>query len=186
MPDIFFGGNKLLNARKILKKVPLEQNMVVADLGCGGAAHFTLPAAKMVGDKGKVFAVDVLKFVLDSVQSWAKMEGITNIKTIWADLEIFGSTYIKSLSLEAVLLINILFQSRKHLNIFKEAVRILKPGGKLLVIDWKLTQIPFGPPPEIRVKKEEVKAIAHQLGLEKINEFSAGTYHFGLIFQKPL
>lgn len=160
--------------------------MMVADLGCGGAAHFALPAAKMVGDEGMVFAVDVLKFVLDSVQSRAKMEGLTNIKTIWADLEIFGSTYIKNLSIDAVLLVNILFQSKKHLNILKEAVRILKPNGKLLVVDWKSTRIPFGPPPEIRVKKEEIKAIAHRLDLEKIDEFGAGTYHFGLLFQKPL
>lgn len=186
MPDIFFGGNKLLDAKKILNKIPLEQDMMVADLGCGGAAHFTLPAAKMVGEDGVVFAIDVLKFVLDSVQSRAKMEGLTNIKTIWADLEIFGSTYIKNLSIDAVLLVNIFFQSRKHLNIFKEAVRILKPGGKLLIVDWKSTKIPFGPSPEIRIKKEEIKAIAHRLGLEKIDEFSAGDYHFGLLFQRPL
>lgn len=186
MPDIFFGGNKLLDAKHILKKIPLEQDMIVADLGCGGAAHFTLPAARMVGDEGVVFAVDILKFVLDSVQSRAKMEGLANIKTIWADLELFGSTYIKNLSVDVALLVNILFQSKKHLNIFKEAVRILKPGGKLLVVDWKAIKIPFGPPSEIRIKKEEVKAILHSLGLEKTDEFSAGKYHFGLIFQKQL
>ena len=183
---MFFGGNKLLDAKKILKRIPIKEDMLVADLGCGGAAHFTLPAARMVGKDGLVYAVDVLNCALDSVQSRAKMDGFTNIKTVWADLEIYGSTYIRNQSIDMVLLVNILFQSKKHFNIFKEAVRILKPGGKILVVDWKLVKIPFGPKLENRVKKEEIKAIAHGLGLEKVDEFSAGLYHFGIIFQKAL
>jgi ubiquinone/menaquinone biosynthesis C-methylase UbiE len=116
--------------------------------------------------------------------SKARLEGVTNIKTVWSNLEIVGATKIKKESLDFALLINILFQSKEHENIIKEAIRLLKKDGKLLVADWSQAPASFGPPLIDRIKPETVKKIASNLNLKLIDEFDAGTYHYGLIFKK--
>jgi ubiquinone/menaquinone biosynthesis C-methylase UbiE len=180
----FSGGNELLNPEKLYQHVGLTQGMKVADLGCGGSGRFTITAAKLVGRKGKVYAVDILKSVLKEMARKARLEGVSNVKTVWANLEIYGATKIKTNELDVAFLINILFQSKEHENIIKESVRMLKSGGKLLVVDWKQTGAPFGPPVVDRVKPDKIKKIAKSIGLKKIDEFEAGDYHYGLVFQK--
>lgn len=178
------GGNQLLNSDFLLKKIDLREGMNIADLGCGGAGKFILPAARFIGPSGTAYAVDILKSVLSEVAKKARLEGIGNIKTIWANLEIYGSTQIPEGKLDRAFLINVLFQSKERENIFKESLRILKQNGKLLVVDWVSRFIPFGPPLVDRVQPEGVKLMARSLGFELIDEFDAGKYHFGLIFQK--
>ena len=58
------GGSVLLDVNLILKKAGIGDKMVVANLGCGASGHFVFPVADLVGKKGKVFAVDILKTVL--------------------------------------------------------------------------------------------------------------------------
>lgn len=184
MPNLFYGGNKLLDAKKILERVGIEEGMAAVDLGCGGLGHFCIPAAHLVGNKGIVYAVDIQKAALEGVKSRCKIEGIDNLKTIWANVENYQSTKIKSDSCDLVMLINILFQSHQHFNILKEAVRLLKNNGTLLIIDWNQSVIPFGPPVESRAKKSEINALLYKFASERIDEFDAGKYHFGMIFKK--
>lgn len=178
------GGNELLDPYEILKKLGVETGSKIADLGCGGAGHFIIPAANIVGKDTVVYAVDILKTVLRSVISKARIEGVYNIKSIWSNLEIIGATNIKTGSLDFALLINTLFQTQKHEAVMAEAVRLIKPDGKLLIIDWGQALTPFGPPPSHRVKADEVKKAAARLKLTLDEEFKAGAYHYGLIYSK--
>lgn len=178
------GGNELLDPLKILTRLGIKAGSRVADLGCGGAGHFTIPAANLVGDKTEVYAVDILKSSLRSVTSIGRLEGIDNIKPIWSNLELLGSTKIRSKSLDFALLINILFQSKQDDDIIAEAIRLLKPGGKILIIDWSQNPSTLGPEPIDRIKPEDIKKIAQKLKLKLIDDFEAGSYHYGLIFQK--
>lgn len=178
------GGNELLDPAAIFARLGLKTGSKVADLGCGGAGHFIVPAARIVGEHRIAYAVDILKSALRSVTSKARLEGINNIRPVWSNLEIIGATKIKEGSLDFALLINILFQSKNRDNIIHEAYRLLKKEGKLLVIDWNQNLASFGPPPEDRVLPEEVKKNAKKAKFELIDAFEAGTYHYGLIFQK--
>ena len=178
------GGNELINPQEVFKHLELKPGEKVADLGCGGAGHFVIPAGHQVGPQSIVYAVDILKSVLQSVMSRARLEGLANVKPVWTNLEIVGATKIPAESLDAAFLINILFQSKQHDNIFQEAIRLLKKDGRLLVIDWQAGGGTFGPPAVDRVKPATVKAIAQKLRLTLVEEFAAGTYHYGLIFSK--
>ena len=184
MAEQLSGGNELLNPQKILKKIGISFGDKVADLGCGGAAFFTLTAARLVGNKGIIYAVDVLKPVLASVESKAFLNGLKNIKTIWTNLEIYKATPIPNESLDYAMLINILFQSNKRPELLKESIRLTKKGGKLVIIDWMPTEGPLGPPPKTRLKETEVRQLASRLNLKELEYFRAGTYHYGFIFQK--
>src|SRR3989338_2320784 len=174
------GGNELLDPGEIFSHINLKAGMKVGDLGCGGAGHFTVPAGRKVGSQGLVYAVDILKSVLQSVVSRARLEGLGNIRTVWSNLEIAGATRIPKEGLDIAFLINILFQSKQDDNIIAEAVRLLKKEGELLIIDWKSSGSSFGPPAVDRIKPETIKSIAKKLNLKLIDEFDAGTYHYGL------
>lgn len=178
------GGNALLNANLILSKIELSEGMKVADLGCGISGHFVFPAARMVGKDGVVFAVDILKNVLESVEKRISQDNVSNVKIIWSDLEMFGATPIESGSLDAAMYINTLYLSQKRTEMMREAVRLIKRQGKLIVVEWKNIAVPFGPSPEQRVKEAIVKDSAAKLGLQLNEEFEAGPYHYGLVFTK--
>ena len=178
------GGNKLLDVNVILSKAKIGPKMKIADLGCGTTGHFVFPAAKMVGKEGIVYAVDILKTVLESIDRRARVDNFTNVKTIWSDLEIFNATNIESGSLDLVLIMNTLHLSQKRAEVLREARRLLKKKGKLVIVEWKNTVSPFGPPPEVRVNYDNLIIAAERMGLKLEEEFFAGHYHFGLIFIK--
>lgn len=178
------GGTSLLVPAEIFQHVGIRQGMKVADLGCGAHGHFSIPAARLVGKEGTAYAVDILKSVLQEVSKRANFEGVKNLKTVWSNLEIVGAAKIRNESLDVAMLINILFQSKHHENVMQEAARMLKKGGKLLVVDWRQAHIPFGPPVVDRVDPSDVKKIAKKFGLSLLDEFSAGQFHYGLVFGK--
>lgn len=178
------GGNELLDPMEILGRLGVTTGSIVADLGCGGAGHFTIPAAKLVGHKTIVYAVDIQKTVLASVASISRLEGISNIKTVWSDLETLGSTNISQGSLDHAMIINMLFQSKKHKEVLQEAMRLIRSNGKIMVVDWKHGHPNLGPQEQDRVDPKKIKTVAKDLQLKLVDEFEAGTYHFGLIFTK--
>jgi len=174
----------LMDPNKILKDIlHLDYGAKVADLGCGTMAYFTLAAAKIVGNNGLVYAVDIQKEVLSSVESKAKLESLPNIKTVWSDLEVYGATKVPE-GMNVCFLATTLFQSTNHLQMMKESVRLLEQGGKLLVVEWLPQQTAIGPAVNKRVAAETIKKYAVDLGLSLEQEFSAGPYHYGLIFIK--
>ena len=183
MPKIT-GGNALIDPQIIIQKAGIAERMHVADLGCGGTGHFVFPVAAAIGKNGIIYAVDILKNVLANIERRANQENLQQVRTVWSNLEIFQATKIETGSLDVSLLINILYQSDKRAEIIREAARLTKRNGKLLIIDWNTIATPFGPSLEERLNKENLKKIAERLGLELTEEFAAGEYHFGMVFSK--
>lgn len=168
----------------VLDRVGLRQGMRAADLGCG-AGFFILPAAKVVGTKGLAYAVDIQKVALSAVEDKASLQGLEEIiHLVWADLEVYGSTKIPEASLDLTMLIDVLFQNIKVEEIFKEAKRITKSDGKIIVIDWKLQDLPFGPLPDKRISEHDVKKIAAGLDLKEVDSWDPSPYHYSLVYQK--
>ena len=170
-----------LHPEEIIKQFNINKNAQIADFGCG-SGYFSIPLAK-VAEEGKVYALDVLKEVLESVSSRMKFEGIFNIETRRCNLEIPNDSKLEDNSIDFVFLINILFQINNMDGIIKEAKRVLKMNGKIIIIDWKKDQ-PVGPPSHMTILLESVKksVLEHNLKFEK--EFLVDKYHWGIMFVK--
>jgi ubiquinone/menaquinone biosynthesis C-methylase UbiE len=172
---------KFLNPRLLVEEVRPNVNDVVADFGSGSGA-LTVELARLVGSGGSVTAIDVQSVALESVRSNASIAGVRNIKTVLANLESPQGSTLRDESQDLVLLANILFQSDDKPSIISEAKRVLKPGGRLVVIDWLPSESPLGPKPEHSLKPEDVKSL---VGLELDRSLEmAGSYHFGFVFRK--
>lgn len=176
---------QVLDPTAILQALGIRQNMRLADFGCGHG-HFVFPAARLVGERGSVFAIDLQHELLEAVDHEAKDKGLMNVRPVWADLEVVGSTKIPDAVVDMVFLINNHVDSTAQSKMFGEAVRILKPGGKCVVIDWlDGNTIPFAPAVAERVAKTDSIKNAHRAGLVLFDEFRPGRYHYGLRFAKP-
>jgi ubiquinone/menaquinone biosynthesis C-methylase UbiE len=174
----------LFDIDKIIDKMAIEERQRVAELGCGNFGFFTFPLAKLVGKNGIVYAVDIIKSFLEEIKNRAKEQNLPQIQTIWSNLEVFKGAKIESSSLDRAFLINVLHQSDKRAEIIREAYRLLKTKGKLMIVEWSATDSPLGPPPERRLKLESLKAATLKLGFDIEDEFLAGPYHYGLMLTK--
>ena len=182
MPEI--KKSALFDINNILSKIGIDEKQQVAELGCGNFGFFVFPLARLVGRQGKVYAVDILKPTLEEIVKEAKKNNMPQVIPIWSNLEVFKAADIETNSLDSALLVNVLHQSEKKIEILREAIRLLKRGGRLLVIEWKNMDLPLGPAPDRRVKVESLKSAVPKIGLNIAEEFEAGPYHYGLILTK--
>lgn len=173
-----------LNPEEVLQQLDIRDGMLVGDFGTG-TGHFAIAVGKVVGNYGKVFAIDVRDAALDSVKSRARMENLTNIMTIKADLEKIGSTGIADSSLDFVILITVLSQSNNKEEILKESHRTLKRDGKLVVVEWAQTGPAFASAHEYRISKEDLQKIAESVSFKLEKELDVKSFHYGLLFIKP-
>lgn len=179
------GTGGFLNPDFIVNEFGLKSGMSVADFG-SGAGYFTILIGQIVGKEGRVYALDILQTALDSVREKAKIAGLENVETVHANLEVLGSSGLSDQSQDLVLLANILFQSDKKLEIIKEAKRILKDGGSLIIIDWKKGVNGFGPPDSLRPDEIAIRSLISGERFEWKKNFDAGQFHFGMVFRKQV
>ena len=124
---MYHSGHKLINPYLLFEKARLAPNMHIADFGCGDTGHLIFPAAKIIGEDGVVYALDILKEILASVDNRAKRENFTNVHTVWSDMEKVGAASIPAGSLDIVFFINSLFHCQNKANPLAEAKR-RRPG----------------------------------------------------------
>lgn len=177
-------GLALINPNKIFEKIKLSEGMRVADFGCGRTGHFIFLASREVGERGVVYAMDIIKDILESIKSRVKSEGFNNIQTIWTDVEKVGASPIPDESLDAGFFVNVMFMLRKKEQAIKEAARLLKKNAHLVIVDWAKKIGPLGPLPEQMVKDDDLVALSRKEGLKLIEKIDVGDYHFCLIFKK--
>ena len=100
------------------------------DFGCG-TGDFSIPAAKIAGKKGKIYALDCHPRQLQVVEKRAKKAGITNIQTILSE----NKVNLPDNSLDVVWMCDVLHEIRDKRGVLAEANRILNQGGSLIVYD---------------------------------------------------
>lgn len=159
------------------------EGMTVADLGAG-VGVYTMLLAEKVGDTGKVYAVDVQKDFLSKIQNNARDHGLVNIEVVWGDIERYGATKLADKSVDIAVLANVLFQAEDKMGVVGETKRVLKPGGKLLIVDWRDSYGGLGPQPEMVVRFDDAKAYFEDGGFVFEKTIETGTQHYGFIMSK--
>jgi ubiquinone/menaquinone biosynthesis C-methylase UbiE len=176
-------GGALLDPARVIDNLNIMPDMKVADFGCG-TGHFTILIAKRVGEDGRVSAIDVQEAPLESVKTRAREAGLANIDPIRANLEVLGSTRLNDGSQDIVFVANVLFQSNKKDLIIREAYRILKAGGQLVMVEWKKGGGGFGPPDNLRMDGDQLKKLVTGEGLTFERDVEVGQYHHVMMFTK--
>jgi ubiquinone/menaquinone biosynthesis C-methylase UbiE len=175
-------GARFINPEIIIDQLGFENGMKVADFGCG-TGYFTFPMAKKVGPDGMVWALDVLPQKIETVESQARLSGITNIITKRVSLENEKGSALPGESADWVILVNMLFQNSNKGAIFTEAKRVLKKDGRILLVEWDEKDLLIGPERSLKISKEEMLKIIKKNNLDVIKDIEASNFHYGFILK---
>ncbi len=130
------------HSSKLLKMLELKPGMVVADVGAGSGYH-TFRMAERVGAKGKVYAVDVQKQMLDIIRWRMKRMKVTNVEPVQgADTD----PKLPANSLDLILLVDVYHEFSHPYEMTEGMVKALKPGGRLVFVEFRLED------PEVPIK----------------------------------
>jgi ubiquinone/menaquinone biosynthesis C-methylase UbiE len=166
-----------------IKQFALAPGMLVADFG-SGAGFYAMEIAKAVAPTGRVFAVDIQKDLLEKLKNGAKHNNLHNIDVVWGDLERLGGTKLKENSMDAIVACNLFFQIQNKDGLCLEAKRVLRPNGRVMVIDWSGSAGGVGPQESDVISQDKMTALFQEHGFKLDRSIDAGSHHYGLIFRK--
>lgn len=165
-------------------QVGLREGMKVGDFGAG-SGYYARAVAAIVGHSGKVYAIDVQEDILKHLKLNTHERHQHIIETIWGDIEKPGGSHLRDASLDAILLANVFFQVENRFALLREIQRVLKPGGKLMVVDWAGSYGGMGPALDRVVPEHETEEFFITGGFHKVKNFRAGSHHYGMLFTAP-
>jgi ubiquinone/menaquinone biosynthesis C-methylase UbiE len=168
------------NPEQILKEAGVSEGAVFVDVGCGDG-FFSLLVAKTVGETGEVYAVDTDGEAINRLKRSAAERGLRNIHTRVAAAE--ETVFCKGCA-DAVFYSMVLHDFNNPANVLQNAHTMLKPSGRLVDLDWKKLEMPFGPPLQIRFSEQKASELVKQAGFQVDIVKEAGRYHY-LIVAKP-
>jgi ubiquinone/menaquinone biosynthesis C-methylase UbiE len=148
------------NLRAKLEKLGIGGGQTVLDFGCGPGSY-TIPAARIVGAKGKVYALDIHPLAIEAVEKKARKKKLTNITAILSDRD----TGLPDESVDVVLLYDTIHLIGDKPALFKELHRVLKADGFLSVTDHHL-------------KANEISELVEESGLFFLRERDKGLFNF--------
>jgi ubiquinone/menaquinone biosynthesis C-methylase UbiE len=158
----------------VLLGIGLKPGMTVADIGCGGG-FFALPAARIVGEGGRVYGLDISPEAIAALGRAARRGKLGNIVTMVGDAA--GAPVCRACCDIVFFGIN-LHDFADPDRVLRNAHEALKSDGRLVDVDWKKTGIPFGPPEEIRFSEEQASRLIEAAGFIVTAVRNAGPYHY--------
>lgn len=171
-----------LNPRAALSGLELHQGLRVADLAAG-SGFFARAAAELVAP-GEVWAIDPDSALLARLKHLSEAEGLRNIEVMQGDIERKEGSHLPAASYDVVLLVNALFAARHKERVAAEAHRIVKRGGRALLVDWSGSHGGLGPHPDHVVGKDDACKIFEAAGFLQQGTVHTGAYHWGVILRK--
>lgn len=167
----------------VVKKLDIAPGSKVADFGCG-SGYFSFEFSRHVGSEGVVYAFDVLPSALEAVNSHAKTLGITNVITKRVNLENEQGSGLGNASVDWAILKDVLIQNQKKDVMLREVARVLKPGGRALIMEWNPDESLVGPEKSLRINKQDLETLVGQVGLAIEQELPVGGFHYAFIAKK--
>jgi cyclopropane fatty-acyl-phospholipid synthase-like methyltransferase len=162
----------------VLTALNIKPGEVIADVGAG-SGYFTFRLAHFVGDKGKVFAVDVSPDMVRHVNRRIRETKTTNVVTILADND---DPLLPDRSVNRFFICDVwhhVENQTKYLSLMK---KMLKPGGEIVMIDFHKKELPFGPPPQMKIAREDLIKQMEANGFKKTREHTFLPYQYFLVF----
>ncbi len=165
---------------KNLEALDIQEGMSVVDLGAGSGVY-TIASAAKVGKGGKVYAVDVQAELLMKIKNQAQSLKLMNVDVVHGNMEVVGGTRLREHTMDSAIVSNVLFQIEHKENFVAEIKRILKPGGKVLIIEWADSFGGLGPQVDYIVPTEKTQELFDKAGFSNIQYLTPGDHHYGFV-----
>jgi ubiquinone/menaquinone biosynthesis C-methylase UbiE len=121
--------------RKVLQETNIKANDTVLDFGCGPGSY-SLAAARLVGEKGRVYSLDIHPMAIKSVTRRAKLQGLKNIDPVLSE----GDTGLPDKSIDIILVYDVFHEFAEPKKTLAEMHRLLKDKGIISLHDHHLEE----------------------------------------------
>lgn len=180
------GGSSFdqIDSEKLFREIQLQPGMTFLDVACG-YGYYSIAAAKYVGETGLIYAVDLWREGLEHLSNYIGEKNVKNIQAFLADVtkQIPLESASADICLLATVLHDFIFEKTED-QVLKEIYRLLKPGGKFAVIEFKKVASKPGPPIEIRMTPEQVERKVTPYGFRLLKTVGIGEFHYLSLFEK--
>lgn len=119
---------------KLMPALDVKEGQIVADFGAG-SGHHTVRLSKLVGAKGKVYAVDIQKEMIELIRQRAKKEKLENIELVLSKEK---DPKLPAAGLDMILMVDVYHELTYPYEVTAELIKALKPGGRLIFVEFRL------------------------------------------------
>jgi len=163
----------------LVKALGLAPGQTACDIGAG-PGYFALRLARAVGPTGHVWAVDVEPVILSALRDRVEKAGITNLTPL---LALARDPLLPASSCDVALIVNTYHHFYDGPDYLQRLARALKPGGRIVNIDYEKKETPVGPPQAHRISREEFLADAGRAGLVAVEQPEILPYQYFIVLK---
>ncbi len=164
---------------EVIAALHIREGEAIADIGAG-SGYFTLRLARHVGEKGRVYAVDVSPDMILHLNRRIRDLGVRNVETVLAAPD---DPLLADASLDRVFICDTwhhIPDQARYLSLLK---RLLKRGGQIVMIDYQKRELPVGPPVSMKVAREDLLRQLKDGGFRLAQEHDFLPYQYFLVFE---
>ena len=165
---------------QIMDTLAIADGAVVADLGAGGG-WFTVRLARRVGPNGIVYAEDIQRLMIESIQRRVQKEGLQNVRLVNGTSTDPG---LPAGALDAVLIVDAFHEMEEPVALLRNVAVALKPQGRVGIIDYTQGEGGPGPPPGERIAPEVIVNAANAAGLRLLRQETFLPFQYFLVLGK--
>jgi ubiquinone/menaquinone biosynthesis C-methylase UbiE len=164
--------------QELVAALGLRPGMTVADLGAG-TGYFSRYLSRAVGDTGTVFAIDTEPNLVAHLRERAEQERTANVIPVLAS---FDDPRLPRSAIDLVLIVDTFHHLDHRLEYLQRLGRVLKPSGRVVIVDWQAKELPVGPPLEHKIARDQVVSEMHAAGYRLADEPPVLPYQYVLVF----
>jgi len=153
----------LLPPAPLLARLGLREGDVLLDVGAG-SGHFSFPAAELVGEKGRVHAIDIEPKAIELLSEKRDRRGAANVDIHLSSDSALG---VPEATGSFALLFTVLHEAEDKKGLLLLIRRALSRGGRIAIVEFRKAFVP-GPPPSERISEDEMRGLLEASGFSGI------------------
>jgi ubiquinone/menaquinone biosynthesis C-methylase UbiE len=176
----------LIDVDKFFKELDLQKGISFLDVACGKGAY-CLAASEIVGEKGRVYGVDLWEEGIELLKAAADEKSAGNIDALVSDAG--KHIPVDDHSIDVCLMATVLHdfvEDKIDQEVLHEIVRVVKPDGMLAIMEFMKIDGPPGPPRHIRLSPGQVGDMLTPFGFMQERIVDVGPYNYLMLFKKDL
>jgi len=158
---------------EVIMSLELKKGDVVADIGAG-SGYFS---RRLAMHAAKVYAVDIDSKMLDIL----KKNAPANVEAVPA---VPDDPKLPPASVDLIFICDVLHHIENRPAYYQKLARALKPGGRIVNIDFYKKPLPVGPPEAMKLSEEQVETEFTVAGFHKVRQIDTLPYQYFLIFAR--
>lgn len=163
---------------EVVHALGLKPGEAIADIGAG-SGYFTFHLARHVGEKGKVYAVDVSLDMIRHINRRIREIKTNNVVSILADPD---DPLLPERSINRFFICDVWHHVDNQVKYLSVMKKMLKPGGEIVMIDFHKKEMPLGPPLQMKISREDLIKQMETNGFRLAKEHSFLPYQYFLVF----